>query len=81
MSAAMLSLGERIASELSRGITDRIFLEGESGYAVLTSCGDDALFLVMASKAAKQGVLMIEIKQTIGMIKGALENRQASLVG
>lgn len=81
MSAAMLSLGERIASELSRGMTDRIFLEGESGYAVLTSCGDDALFLVMASKAAKQGVLMIEIKQTIGMIKGALENRQASLVG
>jgi uncharacterized protein len=72
MSAAMLSLGERIASELSRGTTDRIFLEGESGYAVLTSCGDDAVFLVMANKAAKQGVLMLEIKQVVTQIKSAL---------
>ena len=79
MSAAMLSLGERIASELSRGSTDRIFLEGETGYAILTSCGDDAVFLVMASKAAKQGVLMLEIKQVVGQIKAALD-RQLSAV-
>jgi uncharacterized protein len=79
MSAAMLSLGERIASELSRGTTDRIFLEGETGYAILTSCGEDAVFLVMASKAAKQGVLMLEIKQVVTQIKSALE-RQLSAV-
>jgi uncharacterized protein len=79
MSAAMLSLGERIASELSRGNTDRIFLEGETGYAILTSCGEDAVFLVMASKAAKQGVLMLEIKQVVGQIKSALD-RQLSAV-
>jgi predicted regulator of Ras-like GTPase activity (Roadblock/LC7/MglB family) len=79
MSAAMLSLGERIASELSRGSTDRIFLEGEMGYAILTSCGDDAVFLVMASKAAKQGVLMLEIKQVVAQIKSALD-RQLSAV-
>ena len=72
MSAAMLSLGERIASELSRGSTDRIFLEGEDGYAILTSCGDDAVFLVMANKAAKQGVLMLEIKQVVTQVKSAL---------
>lgn len=77
MSAAMLSLGERIASELSRGNTDRIFLEGEMGYAILTSCGDDAVFVVMASKAAKQGVLMLEIKQIVGQIKSALDRQLA----
>lgn len=69
MSAAMLSLGERIGSELARGGVDRIYVEGDQGYGVLTSCGEDAVFLVLASKAAKQGILMLEIKRTLGNLK------------
>lgn len=69
MSAAMLSLGERISSEFARGIVDRIFVEGEKGYGILTSCGEDAVFLVLASQAAKQGLLMLEIKRTLGELK------------
>lgn len=69
MSAAMLSLGERIGAELARGGIDRIFVEGEEGYAVLTSCGQDAVFLVLASKTAKQGVLMLEIKRAVSELK------------
>src|ERR687886_520022 len=61
MSAAMLSLGERIGSELARGGIDRIFVEGDKGYGILTSCGEDAVFLVLANSAAKQGLLMLEI--------------------
>lgn len=72
MSAAMLSLGERIGSELSRGGVDRIFVEGNNGYGVLTSCGNDAVFLVLASKAAKQGVLMLEIKRALEDLKTLL---------
>jgi len=69
MSAAMLSLGERIGGELNRGGIDRIYVEGDEGYGVLTSCGEDAVFLVLASKAVKQGVLMLEIKRTLGELK------------
>ncbi|HEY9630279.1 MAG TPA: roadblock/LC7 domain-containing protein [Coleofasciculaceae cyanobacterium] len=65
MSAAMLSLGERIGVELARGTIDRIYVEGNEGSSVLTSCGDDAVFLVLAGKTAKQGVLMLEIKRTV----------------
>jgi uncharacterized protein len=72
MSAAMLSLGERIGSELSRGMIDRIYVEGEKGYGILTSCGEEAVLLVLASKAAKQGVLMLEIKRVIPELKFAL---------
>jgi predicted regulator of Ras-like GTPase activity (Roadblock/LC7/MglB family) len=43
MSASLLSLGERIGQELARGTIDRIFVEGNTGYGILTSCGDDAL--------------------------------------
>ncbi len=69
MSAAMLSLGERIGSELSRGSTDRIFVEGDKGYGVLTNCGEDAVLLVLASQSAKQGLLMLEIKRLTEELK------------
>ena len=32
MSAAMLSLGERIASELGRGMLDQVYVKGANGY-------------------------------------------------
>ena len=72
MSAAMLSLGERIGSELSRGGIDRIFVEGNKGYGILTSCGADAVLLVLASEAAKQGLLMLEIKRVLTELKAML---------
>jgi len=65
MSAAMLSLGERIGNELARGTIDRIFVQGEKGYGILTSCGEDAVLLVLAGEAAKQGLLMLEIKRAV----------------
>lgn len=65
MSASMLSLGERIGKELARGEVGRIFVEGEEGYGILTSCTEEALFLVLASRQAKQGVLMLEIKRIL----------------
>lgn len=72
MSAAMLSLGDRIGRELARGEIDRIYVEGEEGFSILTSCGEDAVFLVLAGKSAKQGVLMLEIKRTLTALKPAL---------
>jgi len=72
MSAAMLSLGERIGQELARGTIERIYVEGDKGYGLLTGCGDDAVLLVLASQGAKLGLLMLEIKRTVGELKGAL---------
>lgn len=72
MSAAMLSLGERIGSELVRGTIDRIYVEGDKGFAVLTGCGNEAVLLVLASHAAKQGLLMLGIKRVVAELKGIL---------
>jgi predicted regulator of Ras-like GTPase activity (Roadblock/LC7/MglB family) len=69
MSAAMLSLGERISAELNRGNIERILIEGQQGYGILTSCGEDAVFLVLANQAAKQGILMLEIKRAVSELK------------
>jgi predicted regulator of Ras-like GTPase activity (Roadblock/LC7/MglB family) len=69
MSASMLSLGERIGVELARGSIDRIYVEGNKGFGILTSCGQDAVLLVLASETAKQGLLMLEIKRVLAELK------------
>ena len=69
MSAALLSLGERIGIELVRGSVERIFVEGDKGFGILTSCGEDAVLLVLASETAKQGLLMLEIKRVLAELR------------
>ena len=63
MSAAMLSLGERIAQELSRGILDQIYIRGSKGYIILMSVGDDAVLTAMARPDAKLGLIFLDMKR------------------
>ena len=64
MSAAMLSLGERISIELRRGDLDQVYIRGDDGYVMLTSVGQDAVLTVMASVNAKLGLIFLDIKRT-----------------
>jgi predicted regulator of Ras-like GTPase activity (Roadblock/LC7/MglB family) len=59
--------------ELARGSIERIFVEGDNGFSILTGCGQDAVLLVLASKSAKQGVLMLEIKNALKELKLVLQ--------
>ena len=64
MSAAMLSLGERIASELGRGQLDQVYIRGESGFVILMSIGSEVLLTVLARKQAKLGLLFLDMHRT-----------------
>lgn len=64
MSAAMLSLGERIASELGRGILDQVYIRGESGFVILMSVGEEAVLTVLARSQAKLGLLFLDMKRS-----------------
>jgi len=63
MSAAMLSLGERIASELGRGILDQVYIRGESGYVILMAIGSEAVLTVLAREHAKLGLLFLDMRR------------------
>lgn len=65
MSAAMISLGERIASELGRGDLEQVYVKGENGYVVLTAVGEEAVLTVMARKEAKLGLIFLDIGRTV----------------
>lgn len=65
MSAAMLSLGERISTELGRGSLEQVYVKGEKGYVILTSVGEEAVLTVMARKEAKLGLIFLDIGRTV----------------
>lgn len=63
MSAAMLSLGERIASELGRGALDQVYIKGKEGFVVLMSIGDDAVLTALAREDAKLGLIFLDMRR------------------
>ncbi len=64
MSAAMLSLGERIANELGRGSLEQVYIKGEMGYVVLMSVGEEAVLTALAREKAKLGLIFLDMRRT-----------------
>jgi len=65
MSAAMLSLGERIAGELARGGLDEVYIHGTSGYVLIMSVGNDAVLTALAREEAKLGLVLLEMRRAV----------------
>lgn len=63
MSAAMLSLGERIAGELGRGGLEQVYIRGDNGYVILTSVGEEAVLTALAREGAKLGLIFLEMRR------------------
>lgn len=65
MSAAMLSLGERIASELGRGSLEQVYIKGSNGYVLLMAIGSEAVLTALARENAKLGLILLDMHRTV----------------
>lgn len=63
MSAAMLSLGERISGELGRGGLEQVYIRGSRGYVILTAVGQEAVLTALAREGAKLGLVFLEMRR------------------
>ncbi len=72
MSAAMLSLGDRIATELRRGVLDQVYIRGENGYVVLMAAGEEAVLTVLAKREAKLGLILYDMKKAAADISAMI---------
>lgn len=63
MSAAMLSLGERISGELGRGNLEQVFIRGNEGYVILTAVGEEAVLTALAHQEARLGLVFLEMRR------------------
>ena len=63
LSAAMLSIGEKATNEFDRGALLEIYVRSERGYTLLTSVGENALFLVLANADAQIGLIFVDMRR------------------
>jgi hypothetical protein len=63
MSAAMLSLGERISSELGRASLDQVYVRGGRGFVILMSVGEEAVLTALVRENAKLGLVFLDMKR------------------
>ena len=71
MAAAMLSLGDRTASELGRGDLEQVLIKGSQGYVLMVAAGDDTVVSVVTKASAKLGLIFLDVKrsaETIGKL-------------
>ena len=65
MAAALITIGDRVGEELQHGPIQHMIIEGTQSYSILSLCGSEALFWVLASLEVKQGILLIEIRRIV----------------
>jgi hypothetical protein len=73
MSAALLSLGERAADGLGRGGLNQVYIEGEHGTVFLVSADDEAVVVAVASKGAKVGMMLFEVRRAADVVAAVLK--------
>lgn len=74
MSAAVLTLGERICRELLSGRVKQIYVEGDgSGYVFLTAIGDQAILVTLANVNAKLALVFMDMGRIATEAKAILE--------
>jgi uncharacterized protein len=72
MSAAMLSLGERISKELGRGELEQVLVKGNNGYVLMTNAGSEAVLCVMAKASARLGMIFLDVKRAAANLRNVI---------
>lgn len=72
MSATLSSLGSRAARELERGDVEEVLVRGKNGYAVMMAAGTGTLLLCLTSKAAKLGLIFLDMRRAVDDVRKVL---------
>jgi uncharacterized protein len=65
MAAALLGVGERIATELMGGSMEQTYVRGRLGYVILNAVGTEALLIVLTTPDAKLGLVFLDVKRRV----------------
>ena len=73
MSAALLTLGERAASELGKGELAQVFIEGPKGHVILMAAGRDCVLVCVTARGAKVGLVLFEMRRIAERVARVME--------
>lgn len=63
MSAAMLSMGERISLELKRGGLEQLYVKGKNGYFIGMHAGEHMVLIALARQDSKLGLIFFDLNK------------------
>lgn len=69
MSATMLGAAETAASELNKGVPNRVIVETDDGKLICMGAGPKALVVAMAAPDAGLGLVLVELAKAAGKIE------------
>lgn len=72
MSATLLSLGNRAATELSLNTLQQVLIRGDDGYAVLVKAAKGTMLLCLTTKNAKLGLIFLDMSRAVSQIADVL---------
>ena len=70
MGSALLTVGERAASDLEKGALQQVFAQGATGAVIMVSAGPDAVLMVSTNTAslAGLGLVFLEMERAAAQI-------------
>ena len=68
MTAAMLTLGEKAAIELGKGVLEQVNVKGVDGWLLVVSAGLNACLTVSTTANAKLGLIFLDMKRAADKI-------------
>ena len=68
MTAAMLTLGEKAAMELGKGILEQVNVKGIDGWLLVVAAGLNACLTVSTTANAKLGLIFLDMKRAADKI-------------
>ncbi|MBK9135768.1 MAG: roadblock/LC7 domain-containing protein [Betaproteobacteria bacterium] len=72
MSATLVNLGTRAATELRRGDVREVIVRGENGCAVMIHAGRGTVLLVLATESTPLGLIFFDMREALKSIKNVL---------
>lgn len=65
LTAAMLGVGERIASEMMNSKMSQIYIKSDNGYIICNSINNDTVLVSLVNSDAKLGLIFLEIRRIL----------------
>jgi predicted regulator of Ras-like GTPase activity (Roadblock/LC7/MglB family) len=72
MTAASLSLSERVVIELKRGIMEQVIITGSDGLIVIRNAGEYAVLVAIVRINTKLGLVLFDMKRAADKLSGMI---------
>jgi uncharacterized protein len=65
MAAALLGVGERIASDLMRANMEQVYVRSPKGYVIINAITDQSALVLLVTRDAKLGLVFLELRRVV----------------